>query len=185
MADEPIDIVTEDGEPTGEQCLKSYAHKNGLWHFSVHIWFYTLKGEILLQKRALNKIVFPGLWDVSVAGHIAAGESALSSAIREISEEIGLQLNTSQLQGIGNWKESQIHSNGIIDNEWHQMYISILDQPLNKLVLQKEEVADVKLIYLDEFKNQLQNISLYNIVPHSKTYYFNIMTHIENALLTI
>ncbi len=73
--DEYIDIVSENGEPTGKLALKSEAHKNGWWHNTIHLWLYTKNGEIILQQRSRKKVIYPLLWDVSAAGHIDAGES--------------------------------------------------------------------------------------------------------------
>lgn len=36
--------------------------------------------ELLLQRRADCKDSWPGLWDISSAGHIAAGDSSLITA---------------------------------------------------------------------------------------------------------
>ena len=44
------------------------------------------------KKEDAPKKVFPGLWDISVAGHVGAGEGILTAAKREVFEEIGLQL---------------------------------------------------------------------------------------------
>ena len=76
MADEYIDILNDDGSDTGKIALKSEAHKKGLFHRSAHLWLYTSTGKVLVQQRAMNKDTFPGLWDISVAGHITAGETA-------------------------------------------------------------------------------------------------------------
>ena len=95
--DEVIDILTPEGKPTGKTALKSEAHKKGWYHATVHIWLFTTSKKILLQKRALTKKIFPGLWDISVAGHIGAGESVLNAAKREVFEEIGLELSEEDL----------------------------------------------------------------------------------------
>ena len=87
--DELIDVLDIEGYKTGKTCLKSIIHSTGLYHATVHIWFYTAEGNILLQQRAASKAIYPLLWDVSVAGHLNAGESFKSGAIREIKEEIG------------------------------------------------------------------------------------------------
>jgi isopentenyl-diphosphate delta-isomerase len=73
--DELIDIITPEGKPTGKTALKSEAHKNGWFHATAHIWLFTADKKILLQKRSMTKKVFPGLWDISVAGHVGAGET--------------------------------------------------------------------------------------------------------------
>ena len=95
--DELIDIITQEGKPTGKTALKSEAHKNGWFHATVHIWLFTKDKKILLQKRAITKKVFPGLWDISVAGHVGAGEAILTAAKREIFEEIGVHIEEKNL----------------------------------------------------------------------------------------
>lgn len=99
--DETIDIVDKNGLPTGETALKSVIHTKGYLHNTAHIWFYTDEGQILLAQRAASKSIYPLLWDVSVAGHIDAGESIENGAIREIKEEIGLKIKQTDLEK--NW----------------------------------------------------------------------------------
>ena len=160
--DELIDILTPEGIPTGKTALKSEAHQKGWFHATVHIWLFTADEKILLQKRALTKKVFPGLWDISVAGHIGTGESILSSAKREVFEEIGLELNEKDLIKIGTRVHQVSHKNGIQDNEHHHVFIAELKIPVSELKIQTEEVADVKLFDLSVLKNtkNLENILL-------------------------
>ena len=84
-----VDIWDDEGSPTGEKCTKQFAHKKGLFHPTVHVWFYTSEHSILMQKRGSKKQTYPNFWDVSVAGHISSGETIHQGAIREIKEEIG------------------------------------------------------------------------------------------------
>ncbi|PQJ78059.1 NUDIX hydrolase [Polaribacter porphyrae] len=160
--DELIDILTPEGKPTGKTALKSEAHKNGWFHATVHIWLFTSDKKILLQKRALTKKVFPGLWDISVAGHIGAGESIVSSAKREIFEEIGLELEEEDLIKVGTRIHEVSHKNGIQDNEYHHVFIAELKVSIDKLIIQKEEVADIKLFDLSILKStkNLENVLL-------------------------
>ena len=132
--DEYIDILNDTGEISGKTCLKSEAHKKGLFHQSVHIWIADFEKNVLIQKRASNKDVFPNLWDVSVAGHISAGEQPEISAIREIEEEIGLSVSKDALQYIGTSKKKIIHKIDLIDNELHLIYICILNFNFNLLL---------------------------------------------------
>ena len=113
--DEYLDIWDADGQPTGKKCLKDEAHQKGWFHTTVHIWFYTNTPSLLLQKRSLNKQTFPGLWDVSVAGHVIAGESIIDGALREIKEEIGLDIKEIDLILLEVRKNTNRFDNGIID----------------------------------------------------------------------
>ena len=167
--DELIDILTPDGKPTGKTALKSEAHKNGWFHSTVHIWLFTADKKILLQKRALTKKVFPGLWDISVAGHIGAGEEILASAKREVFEEIGLKLDEKDLIKIGTRIHQVKHENGIQDNEFHHVFIAELKVPVSTLTIQKEEVDDIKLFDLSVLKStkNLENV----LLPRFHEYY--------------
>lgn len=179
--DELIDILDENGNYTGKSCLKSVAHKNGHFHPTVHIWLFTSDEKILLQKRSMTKKVFPGLWDISVAGHVGAGEKIITSAIREVSEEIGFELQPENLIKIGTRKHMVSHKNGIQDNEFHHVFIAELTASLDKLTIQKEEVDDLQLFDLPTLKNtkNLENI----LLPRFHEYYCFVYDKIKEKLV--
>ena len=104
-----IEIYDFNGQKTGEKALKSVVHKNGLHHSTVHLWIYTISGEVLIQKRSLNKILNPGVWDVSVAGHIHFGETYNDAVIRETLEETGINIECFKLFKLGVYQSNSIH----------------------------------------------------------------------------
>ncbi len=181
--DELIDIVNQKGEPTGKTELKSYAHSVGLFHATVHIWFYTTDGKVLLQKRGRNKKTFPLLWDVSVAGHSTAGEEIEIAAMREVKEEIGIDITADLLQKIGVFKSVQKHSSRFIDCEFHHTFLCELTVPFTSLKKQETEVEELQLIDLEDFKMELNNMkTAVNYAPHGKKYYESILKAIPNRL---
>lgn len=175
--DELIDIVDLNGTPTGKTCLKSFAHKNGILHASVHVWFYTTEQKLLIQKRKETKDVYPNLWDVSVAGHIGSGETPISAAIREVKEEIGLNVTQEELSYLCIWEDKHHHDHGIMDHEIHYLYIAELKTKLSQLSIQKEEVAAIQLMDLKEFETSFTNKETF--VPHPNTYYQYIINTIK------
>ena len=169
--DELIDILDSKGNATGEVCLKSEAHNKGLWHASIHAWIFTKNGQVLIQKRIENKDTFPGLWDVSVAGHIGAGEDPLLAARREIFEEVGFEIPPDSLNFIGTHSTDTERSKDLIDREYHHTYIVELTVPFENLRIQIEEVSEIKLIPIDELLNSFLNTSsLSEYVPYSNEY---------------
>jgi isopentenyl-diphosphate delta-isomerase len=182
--DELIDIVDDLGEPTGHIALKSEAHKHGWYHNTIHLWLFTSKGDILLQQRSHKKVIYPLLWDVSVAGHIDAGETFIEAALRETEEEIGLQLQPESLNKIGViLHESSYNEGSIRDNEFHQVYISELKVGIHTLIPQKEEVEALKLVSLNEFEVLLkQSESNSHFVSSNKSYYEFILKAIKEQL---
>lgn len=170
--DEQVDILDSDGKYTGKTAFKSEAHKNGWFHPTVHVWFFTLDGKVLIQQRAKNKVTHPLLWDVSVAGHIGAGEQIKDAAIREVKEEIGLEIIADDLEKIGVFKSVHKHMEDIVDCEFHHVFLCKLEVPLNTLVKQESEVADLALLPLLRFSEEtwgLANIGKY--APHGAEYY--------------
>ena len=90
-AEEILPVV----EPSGvvvAQCLRSYAHSGSmLLHPVVHLHIISRDGSLLLQKRSSSKSLYPGMWDISVGGHVSYGETVEEALFRESSEEIDLQ----------------------------------------------------------------------------------------------
>ena len=97
---EYFDILDENGNKTGERKLRSEVHRDGDWHRAVHIWIINQNGEVLLQRRSPNKDSNPNMLDISCAGHLSAGDESLEGAIRELKEELGLDVRPNELQFI-------------------------------------------------------------------------------------
>lgn len=174
MPDEQIDIFDEEGNKIGV-VWKSEAHKNGLWHYSAHVWIYNSKGQILLQKRAMVKHSYPGLWDIAAAGHVPAGETPDQAALRELEEELGIKAR--KLEKIRVRKESH----AIPDKDWDNreithVYLFRFDSDISRLELQEEEVEKVRFFDLDELENQVKNPKTYNrFVPHEADVFLDVI----------
>lgn len=169
--DELVDILDSNGVATGEVCLKSEAHKKGLMHPCIHVWIYTKRGHILIQKRIEEKDTYPGLWDVSVAGHIGAGENPLLAAKREVFEEVGYDTPIDSLNFIGSHKTYVKHKKNLIDYEFHYIYIVELIIPFEKLSIQIDEVSELKLISIDDLLRVFsKEVRLSEYVPYDQDY---------------
>ncbi len=87
-AEETFDVVNERDEVIG-QAARAEVHRRGLRHRAVHVLVFNQQGELFLQKRSRTKDCFPGAWDSSASGHLAAGEGYDACAVRELEEELG------------------------------------------------------------------------------------------------
>jgi isopentenyldiphosphate isomerase len=91
VQDEIFDVVNERDEVIGHLARKE-VHRQGLKHRAVHVLIFNARGEIFLQKRSLKKDNHPGVWDSSASGHLDCGEDYDACAIREVGEELGVEL---------------------------------------------------------------------------------------------
>lgn len=182
IMEERIDIVDKDGSPTGRSAFKSEIHKNGWYHNTIHLWLYTKDGDILLQQRSRKKTIHPLLWDVSVAGHIDAGETFIEAALRETNEEIGLELKSIDLFHIGTFLHESSYNDGAIkDNEFHQVYVAELKNSVYELQPQENEVEALKLVTPKEFLTLLQGSeNNHHFISSNKTYYEFVLKKICN-----
>jgi isopentenyl-diphosphate delta-isomerase len=89
---EYVDVLDSSGRLVGRRKPKSEVHRDGDWHGAAHIWILNTKGQILIRRRSPTKENWPNFWDVSVAGHISAGERPVEAALREAREELGVTL---------------------------------------------------------------------------------------------
>ena len=181
--DELIDIVDQNGIPTGKSAPKSEIHAKGHLHNTAHVWLYNKKGEVLLQQRAASKTICPLLWDVSVAGHIDAGETPEQASIREAKEEIDINISEAQLIKIGVFECFQSYPNGVIDNEFHNTFIAEVDINIKSLTPQKEEVEALKLVSFTRFEKLLKHSETNgHFVASNRAYYELVLEHIKSSV---
>jgi len=91
MPEEIFDVVNDRDEVIGRK-PRSEIHRLKLRHRAVHVLVFNSRGELFLQKRSMKKDCFPGAWDSSASGHLDSGETYGACAVRELREEIGLEL---------------------------------------------------------------------------------------------
>ena len=144
-----LDIVDDNGIPTGKTVERKTAHREGIQHRTAHLWIARKKCgniELLLQKRCMEKDSFPGCYDISSAGHIPAGMDYVPSALRELREELGVTAKEEDLIFCGKKRvtvTSEFHEHPYTDRQVCNVYLMWLDREAEDFVVQKEEIDSV------------------------------------------
>lgn len=86
---EYLDIYDENGNHIGKEERKK-VHENALWHKTVHAWLYDKQGNVYFQIRADEGTLY-----TTASGHLQAGDTVEVAFAREIFEEIGLKIDSS------------------------------------------------------------------------------------------
>jgi len=141
---EIFDIVDHNDLVIG-QATRREVHKNSWLHRSVHILVFNTQNNLFLQKRAWTKDENPGYWDSSASGHVCSGEDYLTSAHRELEEELGI---SGSLKPFLKFPASR-------ETFWEhlQSYICISDATI---CINPQEITEGRFWDLEELKAEVQ-----------------------------
>jgi isopentenyl-diphosphate delta-isomerase type 1 len=89
--DELFDVVDASDRVIG-RATRREVHARRWRHRAVHVLLFNLSGQLFVQKRSTTKDTFPSHYDSSASGHLEAGENYDACAIREVQEELGLEI---------------------------------------------------------------------------------------------
>lgn len=131
--DEPFEIVTAGGTPTGRIKSRAEVHRDGDWHRALHVWVSGRSEDgapfLMFQRRSVAKDTWPGRLDATVGGHVRAGETR-DETIREIEEEIGISPDGLVLRPLGVRLCANEATPGTIDREIQDVFLLLDDRPL-------------------------------------------------------
>ncbi len=135
---EYLDYYNEKGEYIGYKSRKEI-HEKGLWHKTVHCWLYDNLGNIYFQIRKDSNKFY-----TTASGHVLKGETVKDAFKREIKEEIGLSIDSSDatLVRIVPWKMDKLKKDGSTfrDRAWANTYVDLFEDDINKFNFDKNEV---------------------------------------------
>ena len=84
------DILDENGNATGRVHERGKPMTKSEYHLEVSVWIENDKGEYLISQRSSNK-KFPYMWECT-GGSAIAGDDSLTTALKEVKEELGIIL---------------------------------------------------------------------------------------------
>ena len=155
MMEEKFDVLNELGEFTGEIATREECHKKGLWHRAVYA-FIIDDGKILLQKRSSKKKLWPNMWDVTVGGHVIAGEFGRQALIRETREELGIEINDDDIKYLVG-STSINKQEDIINKHYNECYLITKHIDISDVKLQEEEISEIRYFSKDELLKRIAN----------------------------
>ena len=123
-----------------------YEKIDGEYKLSMHVWIQNDKGEFLIQKRSPSKKVFPNFWSIT-GGGVDSGESTLDTVFRECKEELGIIAEEKNLELILSIKRK---------SDFVDIYLLKHNIELKDIVMQEEELTDVKWATLSEIKAMIK-----------------------------
>jgi len=201
---ERFDIFNEQMIKIGVD-TRANVHARGLWHQTFHCWVLNnSKTEILLQLRQNDKDTYPGLLDISCAGHLLSGET-VEDGVRELEEELGISSSFEELIFCGMVAQENLISSELIDREFNHVFLLKSNKAIEDFNFQLEEISGLFYVSIIDFKkllygdidsfwisgividevNQLKRhdkrkLQKHNLTPNSNEYYDLLFEKIDN-----
>ena len=154
-------VLNENGTVSPKTVSRNEAHREGILHGASHIYLYALDhGALyfLLQRRSPNKDSYPNCLDTSAAGHMEAGMDFLSTAYKELEEELGIKKESCTLRKAFVHrcdKTETFHGKLFRNREMFTVYFAKI--PLNiPLKPQKEEISETIWMKDSELSQRLR-----------------------------
>lgn len=137
---EYFDVVDANRNKTNKILSRGSKLSDNEYNVGVELWIINSNKEILLTQRSSLKS-HPLQWE-SPGGCLIAGENSIQGAIREAKEEINLNLNPQDLKLL----TTHLYKKQFVD-----IYLINLNIDISTLILQEEEISDIKLVSISEF----------------------------------
>lgn len=138
------DIYDENRKFTGKTIKRGDSFAEGEYYVCCEIWIMNSRNQMLMTQRHPAKKA-GGLWEFS-GGGVLAGEITKQAAVREISEELGVIIDESEMELLEVFKNR---------NYFMDIFVIRKDIDLKELTLQPDEVVDAKYLSSDEIANMI------------------------------
>ena len=168
---ERYDVYDLDRRLTGRTLVRGEEHPDADCQLVIHVCLFNSRGELLIQQRDRSKASYPEYWDVSVGGGVLAGETPREAAVREVREELGLEIEVPGAAAV-----TLAFAGGFDD-----YYIVDCDAPLEALCLQPGEVQDARWAAKDEILAMLEEGRFAPFWPSFIALLFDLHRHVGLA----
>ena len=143
MIEETVDIYDENRIKTGSVINRKDRNKlnENEYTLTVHCWVINSKKEILITQRNLN-LNRGGMWE-DTHGGVKSGETSIEGMKRELKEELGIEIEESELILVKTLKEK---------NVFRDCYVVFKNISLDNISFNDNEVIDCKYVSIEELK---------------------------------
>ena len=142
------DVYDKKGKWKRRAIRKGERLKNDEYHIIVEGWILRDDGNFIIQRRALDKKSFAGMWYCSAGGSVISRETPKEGMVREFKEELGVDIS-----------EEELHLKRIITEKNTIFYIFLVRKniSLDEIKLQEEEVMDVDLADPNKIRKMVED----------------------------
>jgi len=150
--DDEMLIVVDEQDNILDYKSKTDCHRgDGILHRAFSLFIFNSGGELMLQQRSAQKLLWPLFWSNTCCSHPRKGEKLEEAVQRRLKEEIGI---TTELEYLFKFQYQANYGTIGSENEICAVYIGKSDAPPR---INENEIADLKFISVSDLTAEIDN----------------------------
>jgi isopentenyl-diphosphate Delta-isomerase len=145
---EQVVLVAPDGTPTGTADKFAVHTTETPLHLAFSCHVFDARGRVLVTRRALSKLTWPGVWTNSFCGHPGPGEDLEAAVARRAYDELGVTVTDLRLV-LPDFRYRATDASGTVENELCPVYTAVT---LDDVQPDPDEVAEYRWIDADDLE---------------------------------
>jgi isopentenyl-diphosphate delta-isomerase len=149
---EQVILLTDEGEAIGVADKVTVHTTDTPLHLAFSCHVYNTAGQVLVTRRALSKLTWPGVWTNSFCGHPAPDESIETAIERRAADELGIAVGGLELI-LPDFRYRAVDASGIVENEVCPVYRAMTT---DDVAANPDEVAEFAWVEPDSLRAAAQ-----------------------------
>ncbi len=127
MDDDLVVLLDDKADPRGTMPKADVHGADTPLHLAFSVYIFDAADRVLVTRRALSKLTWPGVWTNACCGHVRPGETPAEAAIRRLREELGLSVHSLDLV-LPDFAYRATSLEGIVENEICPVFVARADE---------------------------------------------------------